>query len=168
LIVALEVHCFKAGLPINEFIDLVDNISSTADRLGVTLENLPSYVGELEKDLYRLRKEVQEIKWQKQQELLKEFELSRPLIARNQELKEELNVMTLEREGFSTELERKRTSKVIDEYEMAISEDELEEVNKEPGLDIDPDKLHKSLMDVYHRPSKYTDIITQLKRRQTQ
>lgn len=54
LIVGLEVHCFKAGLPINEFIGLVDGISSTADRLGVALENLPSYVGELEKDLYRL------------------------------------------------------------------------------------------------------------------
>jgi CENP-B-like protein len=168
LIVALEVFCFKQNLQIKEFIDLVYNLYSTADRLDVRLENLPSYVVELEKDLQRLTKEVQGIKWQKQQALLEEFELSKPLIARNQELKEELNAMTLEIKRLRTELKRKRVSNVIDEYEMAISEEELEEVNKEPGLDIDPDKLHKSLMDVYHQPSKYTDIIKQLIKRQTQ
>jgi hypothetical protein len=177
LIVALEVHCFKAGLPINEFIGLVDDISSTADRLGVTLENLPSYVRGLEDDTYRLRKEVQEINLQKQQalidnhatvKLLKEFELNRPLFARNQELKEKLNTMTLEIKRLRTELERKRISNVIDEYEMAISEDELEEANRELAINLNPDKLSEIAMEVYYHPSKYPDIITQVMRRQTQ
>jgi hypothetical protein len=168
LIVALEVYCFKAGLPINEFIELVDDISSMADRLGVTLENLPSYVRGLEKGLHSLRREVQEIKWEKQQALLKEFELSRPLIARNQELKEKLNTMTLEIKRLRTELERKRVSSEIDEYEMAISEDELAEANRELAIDLNPDKLSEIAMEVYYHPSKYPDIITQVMRRQTQ
>jgi transcriptional regulator with XRE-family HTH domain len=177
LIVALEVHCFKAGLPINEFIDLVDDISSAADRLGVTLENLPSYVRGLEDDTHRLRKEVQQINLQKQQalldshttkELLEEFEQNRPLFARNQELKEKINTTTLEIERLRTELERRRVSNVIDEYEMAISEDELEEASRELGVNLDPDKLHAILMEVYHQPSKYTDMIAQRMRRQTQ
>lgn len=177
LIVALEVHCFKAGLPINEFIGLVHDISSTADRLGVTLENLPSYVRGLEDDTYRLRKEVQEINLQKQQalidnhataKLLKEFELNRPLFARNQELKEKLNTMTLEIKRLRTEIERKRVSNVIDEYETAISEDELEEANRELAINLNPDKLSESAMEVYYHPSKYPDIITQVMRRQTQ
>ena len=41
-IVAIEVFCFKANFPIKEFVELVYDISSTADRLGVELENLPT------------------------------------------------------------------------------------------------------------------------------
>jgi hypothetical protein len=168
LMIALEVFCFKQNLQIKKFIDLVYDLCSTADRLGVTLENLPIYVGELENDMHRLRKEVQGIKWQKQQELLKEFELNRPLSARNQELEEELYSMILERERFRTELERERASKVIDDYEMTISEDELEEANRQLGVNLNPDKLSEIAMEVYHHPSKYTDIIAQLMGRQTQ
>jgi transcriptional regulator with XRE-family HTH domain len=177
LIVAFEVYCFKANLQIKEFIDLLYDLSSTADRLGVTLENLPSYIRELENDAHRLRKEVQEIKLQKQQELresnvtldsLEEYKKNRPLIATIQELKEQLDTTTRERDTFRTEVERNIASKAMEEYEMTISEDEIEEANKEPGLNLDPDKLHKILMEVYYHPSKYADIIKQLMRRQTQ
>ena len=52
-----------------------------------------------------------------------------------------------------------RASKAIEQYDMAISEDEIEEANKETGLNLDPDKLHTTLMEVYYHPSKYADII---------
>jgi len=163
LIVSLEVHCFKAGLSIKEFIDLVDDIYSTADRLGVTLENLSSYTKGLEDLAHKLRKEVQ---LQKQQALLKEAEQNRPLIARNQELKEEINAMKRQRE---TEIEQATSaSRAIDEYDMTVSEDEIEEASKKIGHNLDLDKLHTILMEVYHHPSKYTDVIAQLMRRQTQ
>jgi hypothetical protein len=44
LIVALQVLCFKQNRSISEFVNLVYNLSSTADKLGVPLENLPSYI----------------------------------------------------------------------------------------------------------------------------
>jgi hypothetical protein len=174
LIESLDVYCYKAGLSIKEFIDLVDDISSSADRLGVTLENLPSYVRGLEDDTHRVRKELQEINLQRQQallnshtteELLKEFEQNRPLFARYQKIKQELNEMTRESE---TEVERVRANKAMEEYEMTISEDEIDKTNKELGLNLDPDRLHTILMEVYYHPSKYTDIITQFMTRQTQ
>jgi hypothetical protein len=177
LIIAIEVYCFKANLPIKEFINLVHDLSSTAERLDVTLENLPNYIRELEYDAHKLRNEVQELNLQKQHafqesnvtlDSLEEYKKNRPLIATIQELKEQLDTTTRERDTFRTEVERNIASKAMEEYEMTISEDEIEEANKEPGLNLDPDKLHKILMEVYYHPSKYADIIKQLMRRQTQ
>jgi hypothetical protein len=168
IMTAFEVFCFKQNLQIKEFVDLVHGLCSTADRLGVTLENLPSYVGELENEMHRLRKEVQQLKQQKQQALvdfhtteeqLREFFLSRPFIAQNQELKEKLNAMTLERERFRAELERKKASEVFDEYEGTISEDEVEEASRQLGINLNPDKLSEIAAAVYYNPSKYIHVI---------
>jgi hypothetical protein len=54
---------------------------------------------------------------------------------------------------------------------LAISE-ELDEANNKLGLGgstprdqrLDPDKLYKIVMEIYHKPSKYIDIIRQLMR----
>jgi len=40
----LEIHCFKLGLTPNTFMNLVANISSLSDSLGVPVEELPESI----------------------------------------------------------------------------------------------------------------------------
>jgi hypothetical protein len=56
----------------------------------------------------------------------------------------------------------------MDEFDnLAISEEELDEANDKLCLGgstprdqrLDPDKLYKIAMEIYHQPSKYIDII---------
>ena len=65
--------------------------------------------------------------------------------------------------------------KEMDELEWSISEEELEEANMKLGYAssgssstnmvqvLTPEKLNKMLMKVYYNPSKYVDIVRQLK-----
>jgi chromosome segregation ATPase len=101
--VALQVFCFKHNRSINEFVNLIYHLSSTADKLGVPLGNLPSYIKQLENTVQRLDREIEDKRLEKQAaladcdatlELLEEFRANRPLFERNRKLREKLDEMT--------------------------------------------------------------------------
>src|SRR2546427_1021965 len=58
LMIGLEIFCFKQDLSITEFVNLVQGLSWTAEILGVPLDKLPGYVKNLERDVYRLTREI--------------------------------------------------------------------------------------------------------------
>ena len=66
LLVNLEVFCFKQNRSINEFVNLVHNISRVAEILAVPLDKFPSYIKQLESKLHRLTKEIEQKKLEKQ------------------------------------------------------------------------------------------------------
>lgn len=53
LMMGLEVFCFKQDFSIMEFVNLVHDLSWTAEVLGVPLDKLPSYVKHLEGAVHR-------------------------------------------------------------------------------------------------------------------
>ena len=61
LIVALEVFCFKGELSIEDFVSLITNMYSTADKLGIPLDRFPAYITELKDRIDALRKEIDQI-----------------------------------------------------------------------------------------------------------
>jgi hypothetical protein len=90
LIVALEVFCFKKEqLSIEEFVSLVTNMYSTANKLGVSLDRFPKYITELEDRIYTLRKEIDQTEAKKEGALrdydvtleqLQEYNANKPFI----------------------------------------------------------------------------------------
>jgi transcriptional regulator with XRE-family HTH domain len=174
LIVALQVFCFKHNLSINEFANLVYDLSCTADKLGVPLENLPGYIKQLESNVQRLDREIEEKRLEKQDaiadhdatlDLLEEFSANRPLFKRNQKLKKQLDEMTKLAGAYKREIDDGEFDR---DWEMCISEEELDDANRKLGLgdssyptpqQLNPDKLYKIAMYIYHSPSEFVDII---------
>lgn len=83
-------------------------------------------------------------------------------------------VETLDRDKYKFEMENERFWKrKIDEFEWSILEPELEKANEEVSYRtgpykkqvINPKHLKGVMMDLYHRPSKYVDIISKLMER---
>jgi hypothetical protein len=174
LIVALQVFCFKKNLSINEFANLVYDLSCTADKLGVPLKNLPSYIKQLESNVLRLDREIEVKRLEKKDalanydatlELLEEFSANRPLFERNQKLRVQLDEMTKLAGSYKREIDGREFDR---EWEMCISEEELEDANRKLGLgdisyptpqQLDPDKLYKIAMYIYHSPSEFVETI---------
>ena len=171
---ALQVFCFKHNRSINEFVNLIYHLSSTADKLGVPLENLPSHIKQLESNVQRLDREIEDKRLEKEDaladhdvtlELLEEFSANRPLFQSNQKLKKQLDEMTKLAGAYKKEID---DGKFDREWEMLIPEEQLDDANRKLGLgdsispnaqQLDPDKLYKIAMYVYHRPSEFVETI---------
>jgi hypothetical protein len=174
LIVALQVFCFKKNLSINEFANLVYDLSSTADKIGVSLENLPGYIKQLESSVQRLKREIEDKRLEKQDALadydatlesLEEFSANRTLFERNQKLRIQLDKMTKLAGAYKREIDDGKFNR---EWEMCIPEEQLDDANHKLGLgdssyptpqQLDPDKLYKIAMYIYHSPSEFVETI---------
>jgi transcriptional regulator with XRE-family HTH domain len=182
LIVNLEVFCFKQNLSINEFVNLVHNMSWTAEILGVPLEKLPGHIKQLESDLHMLTKQIEQKELEKQNafndygvtiNLLEEFKRNRKLFETCQEQKLELDKVKLERDSCKTELENVNLWKSKEEQQRwSIPEIELDKANRELGFNgsnrsnlvqrLNPGDLKNMVMELYHHPSKYLKAITHM------
>jgi hypothetical protein len=174
IVVALQVFCFKHNLSIKEFANLVYDLSCIADKLGVPVENLPDYIKQLESSVNRLAEEIEQKKLEKQYaladydatlELLEEFSANRPLLERNQKLREQLDEMTKIALAYRREIDGRKFDR---EIEMLMSEQVLDDANRKLGLgdssapnaqQLNSVKLYKIIMYIYHNPDQYVDII---------
>ena len=125
LLQGLLVFCFKQKLPIKDFVDIVYKLSSTADRLHVSLESLPSYVKELKNKVQMLEEEIKDKRLEKQEALedydvtlqvLEEYKANRPSFEENRKLREELSDTRIERNLYSRQLENERANDLLDDY----------------------------------------------------
>jgi hypothetical protein len=46
LITVAEVHCFKRNLKLEEFFEIVEEVASYSDKVGIPLEDLPDHLSE--------------------------------------------------------------------------------------------------------------------------
>jgi len=171
LMMGLEVFCFKQDFSIMEFVNLVHDLSWTAEILGVPLDKLPSYVKLLEGAVYRLTREIEQKKSVFQDygatiNSLEEFRRNRPLLDKFQEVTEELEKVKQQRDSC----ERERMWKQMESrHTWAIPEGELIEANKKLSSGasylvqaLSPQALKRMVMDVYTYPSKYVEVIGQI------
>jgi Helix-turn-helix domain len=147
LIVNLEVFCFKQNLSIKEFVNLVHNISWSAEILGVPLEKLPGHIKQLENDIHVLTKQIEQKELEKQNafedygvtiNLLEEFNRNRPLLETCREQKLELDKVKQERDSYKKEIENLENEKLWklkeEKQRWSITETELDEANRELGF----------------------------------
>jgi transcriptional regulator with XRE-family HTH domain len=183
LIVALEVFCFKGELSIEDFVSLVTNMYNTADKLGVPLDRLPAYITELKDRIDALRNEIDQIEAKKQDafndcnmtlESLQEYNANKPFIQQIRKLKQQLADKDEEIRKGKEGLETERLFNFLGElYTWRVSFDELNEASIGVGLspldniDNNPSLsvsyLREMVMDVFYHPSKYVEVIRQMR-----
>jgi len=180
-IVSIEVFCFKHNLPLRQFFNLVYNLYLAAEEFDIPLESFPSYIEELKARIENLLEQIRYFESEKQnalersqttERLLEEFNRSRPMFDENQRLKQKLEQVEKERDKYKMELDHERIWKrKEEEYEWSIPVPELDKVNKDLGsrtgpyseqMLLNPKYLKERLMDVYHHPSKYVEVIGKL------
>jgi hypothetical protein len=180
-IVSIEVFCFKHNLPLRQFFDLVYNLYLAAEEFDIPLESFPSHIEELKARIENLLQQIRYFESEKQialersqttERLLEEFNMSRPMFDENQKLKQKLEQVTKERDKYKMELDHERIWKrKEEEYEWSIPVPELDKANKDLGFRtgmyseqmlLNPKYLKEMLMDVYHHPSKYVEVIGKL------
>ena len=183
LIVDLEVLCFKGELPIEDFVSLITNVYSTADKLGIPLDRFPAHITELKDRIDDLRKEIDQIEAKKQDALkdcnmtlesLQGYNANKPFLVWMQKLKQQLadaeekirkGEEDLEKERFWNKLEEQHTWKVsVDEVNKASVElglSPLHNFDKNPSLS-DSD-LKRWVMDIFYHPSRYVEVIRQIR-----
>ena len=71
LIEKIQVHCFKRGLDVGEFINLIFKISNISNNLDVSIDGLPEYVSQKKEELYGIIGKVADLESEKD-DLLKE------------------------------------------------------------------------------------------------
>jgi hypothetical protein len=180
LIVNLEVFCFKQNLSIKEFVNIVHNISWTAEILGVPLEKLPGNVKQLENDLHVLTKQIEQKKLEKQNSfedygvtinLLEEFNKNKPLFETCREQKLELDKVKQEIGSCKKELENLKNAELWkskeEQQRWSIPETELDKAKRVLGFNrsnlvqrLNPGNLKDMVMELYQHPSKYLKAIT--------
>jgi hypothetical protein len=180
LIVTLEVFCYQQNLSVKQFFDFIHSMYLTAEKLGIPLVDVFDHIKEQEVRVKNISESIkyweaeeQAVyeRYQMTEKSLQEFLLSRSLFDDNQELKRKLEQVTKQRDKYKFELESERFwNERKEEERWSIYESELDKANKDLGYRagpytkqvIDPKYLKEMVMDVYHNPSKYIDIISKL------
>jgi transcriptional regulator with XRE-family HTH domain len=184
LIVALEVFCFKKEqLSIEDFVSLITNMYNTADKLDVPLDRLPAHITELGDRIDALRGELDQLEAKKQDalrdneataELLQEYNANKPFIQQIRNLRQQVAEKEEEAREAKNELETEKLFNILEKKRTwSISGDELDKASIGLGLsplyniDGNPSLRVRDLkdwvMDVFLHPSKYVEVIRQIR-----
>ena len=156
---------------------------STADKLGISLDRFPAYITELKGRIDTLRKEIDQIEAKKQDalkdcnmtlELLQEYNANKPFIQRIRKLEQRLADKEEEIRKGKEELENERIFNEVEKlHAWKVSVDELNKASIGLGLSplhnldgnpsLSASILKEWVMDVFNYPSKYVDVIRQIR-----
>ena len=181
LITVVEVHCFKRNLKLEEFLEIVEEVASYSDNVGIPLEDLPDHVAEQKRSLEELYSETEDVRNNLSVVLshndatlkdLENYKKDKPTIDKLEETQLELEKVTKEREGLREQLIKERGERIFQNHEWMVPEHELEKANKQLVYDKDSspinyNELYRLANSFFREPSKYVDIIETLCKRNT-
>jgi len=176
LILNLAVFCFKRGFSIEEFIDVIENISSLEHKTKIPIEQLPNELLQKQRRLENVEKEIQEIELKKQLllsdyhttvNILEEYARNRPSFEKYIKLKKELE---------ETKREQKRLLNNICELQFTIwmmkyswstptSDIDIINSNYNSHYKLTAEQLLKMANDLVTHPRNYVDTIFSLQKR---
>jgi hypothetical protein len=179
LINVADVLCFKRGLEIKKFFEIVEEVTSYSNKIGIPLEDLPARITEQTSSLEELRSEIADTQNNLSSVLrdndvtlseLEDYKKEKPFIDRLVETQLELAEVTKERDGFKEQLIRERGEEITRKFEWMVPEHELEEANAllithKNSAPVRRDELYKLANNFFRQPSKYVDIIESLRER---
>ena len=163
----IEVHCFKRGLNVDEFTNLVNKLSDISDNLDVAINSLPEYISQKKKILDEIIQKVVDLETEKENlleenkltmDILLDYKKNRPVAEKLVVTQRELEKITRERDN----LERETTTRAWKlhklEQERVIPIDQLAIVNEK--LDISTNQKEVDNLKYFRAHlGKYPDII---------
>jgi uncharacterized protein (DUF608 family) len=134
LVTIAEIHCFKHGLDLQEFFDIVEEVASYSNKLGIpvedhtqkeTLEKLNSQIRDAQTNLSVVlqNNDVTSID-------LENYKNDKPIMDTLIETQEELANVAKERDWLRDQLTAERNQRITQTYEWLVPEHELDEANK--------------------------------------
>jgi hypothetical protein len=178
LITVAEGHCFKRNLKLEEFFEIVEEVASYSDKVGMPLEDLPDHLEEQKRSLEELCSDIEDAQNNLSVVLrnndvtlkdLENYKKDKPVIERLELAQIELEKVTNERDGLREQIVKERFEMITQKHEWMVPEHELEEANKQ--LINDRGSAPIRYNDLYHlansffrQPSKYVDVIEALRK----
>jgi len=171
----IDIHCFKKGVAIQEFIKTINEVSELSKKFGVPLGKLPEHLIELRAELSQLNVKIQAMKIQEREalkrsnltlEIINEYQTEKPIVDRLKATQIELRKIGNERDSIkkdrdmmAKEIDRMKVEKFFENREDGVDEEELDQANEELNMDLNPGDIDKILKEAYYNPGKYSDVI---------
>jgi hypothetical protein len=171
----IDIHCFKKGVAIQEFIRTINEVSELSKNFGVPLGKLPEHLIELRAELSQLNAKIQAMKIQEREalkrsnltlEIINDYQREKPIVDRLKATQIELRKIVNERDSIkkdrdmmAKEIDRMKVEKFLENRGDGVDEEELDQANEELNMDLNPGDIHKILKEAYYNPGKYTDVI---------
>ena len=179
LVTTAEIHCFRPGLDLQEFFDIVEEVASYSNELGIAVEDLPSHMEQQKETLEKLGSQIKDAKTNLSAVLqnndvtlrdLKNYKNDKPVMDTLVETQEERANVTKERDRLGEKLTEERNKRITQKYEWFVAKHELDEANKilvnhGSSAPIRSEELYRLANDLFRQPSKYVDVIKILRDR---
>jgi uncharacterized protein YoxC len=179
LVTIAEIHCFKRGLDLQEFFDIVEKVASYSNGLGIPTEDLPGHIEEEKETLEKLNSQIKDSKTNLSAVLqnnevtlrdLENYKNDKPVMDTVVEIQEELADVAKERDWLREQLTAERNQRITQKFEWLVPDHELDEANKilvngESSAPIRYDELYRLANNLFRQPSKYVDVIKILRDR---
>ena len=176
LIVNLAVFCFKRGFSIEEFVDMIQDMSSLEHKIKIPIEQLPNELLQKQRHLESTEKKTQEIKLKKQlllndynitADTLEEYKTNRPSFEKYIKLKKEFEETKRERKGLLNRIYELEVRNWMRKYSWSIPTSDIDIVNSDYNIrgKLTGEQLLKMAQDLVNHPRKYIDIIVSLQKR---
>jgi hypothetical protein len=176
LIVNLAVFCFKRGFSIEEFVDVVQNMSSLEHKIKIPIEQLPNQLLQKQRHLESIDKEIQEKKFKKQLllsdyhttvNILEEYTRNRPSFEKYIKLKKELEETKRERKGLLHRIYELEVINWMTKYDWSTPTCDIDIINNDYNsyYKVTAEQLSQMAKDVLNHPRNYVDVIFSLKKR---
>jgi hypothetical protein len=176
LIVNLAVFCFKRGLSIDKFVDVIENMLSLEHKTKIPFDQLPDQLLQQQRDLESIEKEKQEIKHKKRLLLieynttidtLEEYKTNRPSYEKYIKLKKELEEIKRQRNLLQSRIYELEVKIWMMKYDWKIPTGDIDLINSNYNSrsKLTEEQLLKMAKDLVNHPRKYVDIICSIKER---
>ena len=167
LVTIAEIHCFKHGFDLQEFFDIVEEVASYSNKLGIpvedhtqkeTLEKLNSQIRDAQTNLSIVlqNNDVTSID-------LENYKNDKPIMDTLIETQEELANVAKERDRLRDQLTAERNQRITQTYEWLVPEHELDEANKilvnqESSAPTRYGELYRLANNLFRQPRRYQDL----------
>ena len=176
LIVNLAVFCFKRGFSIEEFVDVVQNMSSLEHKTKIPFDQLPNQLLQKQRHLESIEKEIQGRKFKKQLllsdyhttvNILEEYTRNRPSFEKYVESKKELEETKREQKRLQRNIDELEINNWMMKYDWAIPTSDIDIINSNYNSHskLTAEQLLKMAKDLVNHPRKYVDTIFSLQKR---
>jgi hypothetical protein len=175
LIVSLAVFCFKRGFSIDEFIDVIENMSSLEHKTKIPIDQLPNQLLQKQRHLESIEKEIQQIKFKKRlllidnnitADTLEEFKTNRPLFEKYIKLKREFEEMKKEQKRLQNNIVELQVKIWMMKYSWSSPTSDIDIINSNYNSyhKLTAEQLLKMAKDLVNNPRNYVDTIFSLQK----